>query len=408
MKNHASACAVLVVIVTGTASAQTWPVGLTSTLQFGFPTVGPAPLGGMTFDATGTQLLLVGGAGATGATAYAHGPIRHPGTGRITGLGSATPFGLTPNADGGLALHGGLLWWAKYPTHQVAQLDPVTGLTATTALPAAWSTTGGLTFVPPGYPNAGELIVSSYSYGSLYSFPIVPAGNGFFNLGPATLYATMPQFGSEGLAFVSSGPLAGHLLVANYTYGKIAAIPIAPSGLPVGGAATPVVLPVIDNLSGAEGIAIDPLTGDLFVSSYNTSILFRIDGFTTFTPLASDYPFVSAGAGATVEFFVRAGSANALRGFALAASGSGTVPGTQIGLINVPLNVDVITDFVIINWNTPLLTNFVGTTDITGAAVATVNIPPILLGAPISVDFAGALLSPVDFATNAVHLNIVP
>ena len=63
---------------------------------------------------------------------------------------------------------------------------------------------------------------------------------------------------------------------------------------------------------------------------------------------------------------------------------------------------------MIANWNTPLFTNFVGTTNATGAAVATINIPPIVIGGPIGLDFAGALLNPVDFATNAVHITLLP
>jgi hypothetical protein len=76
--------------------------------------------------------------------------------------------------------------------------------------------------------------------------------------------------------------------------------------------------------------------------------------------------------------------------------------------VTVPLNVDAITSLVLANWNTPLVANFVGTTDATGAAFATINIPPVAIGGAIALDFAGALLNPVDFATNAVHVTLVP
>ena len=82
--------------------------------------------------------------------------------------------------------------------------------------------------MPAGYPNAGTLLVSSYSYGGIYSIPLTPAANGLFTLGAATLYANMPQAGTEGLEFVTSGPLAGHLLVANYNFGTIDAVTIDP------------------------------------------------------------------------------------------------------------------------------------------------------------------------------------
>jgi hypothetical protein len=403
------AVAVLVAALAVPVSAQTWPVGLTSTLQFTSPAVGPASLGGLTFDLPANQLLLVGGAAGSTAAAYAYTPIRDPATSRITGLSAGTLFLSMPNADGGLALHAGTLFWATYPNHQVGQYNTVTTASSNTVLPAAFSTTGGLTIVPAGYPNAGTLLVSSYSYGDIYAIPLTPAANGLFTLGAATLYANMPQPGTEGLEFVSTGPLAGRLLAANYNAGTIDAVTIDPStGLPVGGPSTPVVTTVISSLSGAEGLGIDPVTGDLFISSYNLGTLFRVDGFNTFTALAADFPAFSIGGGATVNLYVRAGSSHANRLYALAASGSGTVPGTLIGAAFVPLNVDAVTNFVIMNWNTPLFTNFVGNTNASGAALATINIPPLVIGAPIGLDFAGALVNPVDFGTNAVHIMLLP
>jgi hypothetical protein len=399
----------LLAVLAARAEAQNWPVGLTSTLQWTTPAVGPAHFGGVTFDASGSQMLVVGAGATVSATAFSYTPIRDPGTSRITGLSAGTSFAPTPGGDGGLELQGGLLWWTKYGSHQVGQYNPANATSYSVGLPAFWSTTGGLTFVPAGYPNAGMLLVSSYTFGWIYSFPLVSAGNGFFNLGPASLYANMPQAGSEGMKFITSGPLAGHLLVANYTFQRIDAIPINPAtSLPMGGVNTPVVNTIITGLAGAEGLGVDPVTGDLFISSLLTSILYRVDGFGTFTALSADHPSVSVGGGAVVKLFVRAGTANAGRGFALAGSASGTMPGTPIGTVIVPLNVDAVTNFVIANWNTALFTFFLGTTDATGAAVATLNIPPILIGGAIGLDFAGGLLSPVDFATNAVHLTLTP
>jgi hypothetical protein len=49
-----------------------------------------------------------------------------------------------------------------------------------------------------------------------------------------------------------------------------------------------------------------------------------------------------------------------------------------------------------------------GTTSTNGVAVATFNVPPLALGGPFGLDFAGVLLNPVDFATNAVHVTLMP
>jgi hypothetical protein len=284
----------------------------------------------------------------------------------------------------------------------------MTGTTLMTALPTALQTTGGVVVIPPGYPNAGKLLVSSFSTGDIYAIPLTPAGNGFYNLGTATLYANMLS-GSEGMRFVTSGPLAGRLLVANYAYSRLDAIVIDPTtGLPVGGPSTPSVTNVIPALSGCQGVGVDPITGDVFISSYSASVLYRVDGFGSFTALSADHPSFSVGGGAAVNLYLRSGSSHAGRPYALVATASGTMPGTPVGSVVVPLNVDAITNIVLANMNTPLFSNFMATADTKGAAIATFNIPPFAIGNPIGLDFAGVLLNPVDFATNAVHVTLVP
>src|SRR5204862_3913716 len=136
-------------------------------------------------------------------------------------LSPGTAFAPTPDADSGLELQGGLLFYSKYSYHQVGQYNPATMASYATPLSQSFSSTGGLTFIPSGYPNAGTLLVSSYTQGHIYSMPLVPAGSGFFSVGTATLYAHMPSVGTEGIKFVTSGPLAGHLLVANYNLGRL-------------------------------------------------------------------------------------------------------------------------------------------------------------------------------------------
>jgi hypothetical protein len=400
---------VIVGSLVASAAAQSWPVGLNSTLQWNVPNVGPANLGGVTFNASGSQLLMVGNATSIAATAYAYNTTRDPGTSRVTGLTPAGGYAPTPAADGGLDLYGGIVFWATYPTYQIGQYNPMTGTTLMTALPTIFQTTGGVVVIPPGYPTAGKLLVSSFSSGDIYAIPLTPAGNGFYNLGTATLWANMPVSGSEGMRFATSGPLAGRLLVANYAYGRLDAVAIDPAtGFPVGGPSTPSVTNVIPVLSGLQGVGVDPITGDVFLSSYSGGVLYRVDGFGSFTALSADHPSFSVGGGATVNLYLRSGSSHAGRPYALVASASGTMPGTPVGSIVVPLNVDAITNLVLANINTPLFSNFMATADTKGAAIATFNVPPLAIGAPIGLDFAGVLMNPIDFATNAVHITLIP
>ena len=98
------------------------------------------------------------------------------------------------------------------------------------------------------------------------------------------------------------------------------------------------------------------------------------------------------------------------RTYLVAASVSGTQPGTQIGAITLPLNWDFITNFALLNVNTPAFTNFLGALDGNGDAVATFNVPvisdPAVIG--LTFDFAWLTLNPIDFASNAVGVLFVP
>ena len=76
----------------------------------------------------------------------------------------------------------------------------------------------------------------------------------------------------------------------------------------------------------------------------------------------------------------------------------------------LPLNVDVYFDFTLNNPNTPVLSNSFGALDGLGEATASFNLPtglpPTAIG--LVVHHAFALLSPKDFASNAVAVELVP
>jgi hypothetical protein len=88
-----------------------------------------------------------------------------------------------------------------------------------------------------------------------------------------------------------------------------------------------------------------------------------VDGLQTLNALAADHPSLSVGGGVAVNLYIRAGWTHANRQYALVATGSGTAPGTPIGAVTVPINVDPITQAVLANMNTPLFSNFLGTTN---------------------------------------------
>jgi hypothetical protein len=229
----------------------------------------PTPLGGLAFNAAGDTLIVGGFANYASGSLQAIPVNRDPGTQRVTGLGAPSYLALAPHIDGGVAGMGGTWFYSQHPINSIGQFN---GAASTSSpLPAALYSTGGLTFVPPGLPNAGTLLVSSFSQGGIYSVATAPAGNGFLSIGTATLFASLPG-GLEGLAFIPAGPFAGDLLVADFTFSSVSVLDIDPlTGLPAGGSANPSLTTIIPYWYGAEGVAVDPVTGDLWLTQSATS-----------------------------------------------------------------------------------------------------------------------------------------
>src|SRR5208282_3555702 len=138
--------------------------------------------------------------------------------------------------------------------------------------------TGALAFVPAGYSGAGQFKVSSYPSGDFYTVTLAADGSGTYNLTSATLQETLTG-GPQGFAYVPQGsPLfpAQSILVAEYSNGSVASYTIDANGNPVLASRQDFVT----GLTGAEGAAQDPLTGDLFFSTFGGSNqVIEVQGF---------------------------------------------------------------------------------------------------------------------------------
>jgi hypothetical protein len=126
----------------------------------------------------------------------------------------------------------------------------------------------------------------------------------------------------------------------------------------------------------------------------------------TLVTLASN---VSVNGGASIEFRLRAGTANRDRAYVLAGSLSGTMPGIPAGSVVIPINLDSFTWFVLDNLNGPVFRDFAASLDAHGAAGATLDLPPGLgLQGPLPSDWAYVLFAPFDFASDAWRLTLQP
>ncbi|HYC76056.1 MAG TPA: hypothetical protein VEI02_00380, partial [Planctomycetota bacterium] len=293
------------------------------------------------------------------------------------------------------------------PNNQLGQFNGVT--TTTFALPNT-GTTGGLAFVPSGYPNAGTLLVSTYGAGVIYEITLQTLANGFKQPIAASVWcdlSTVGRYYLEGMRFIPSGPHAGDLLVCDYN-GPVLRLDVDANGLPAGGALNPSVeeTAVFGN---TEGLAFDPVTKDLLVSIFTFAELHQIAGYDSFQALTVEpSSFVSTATESATRLQIRAGSINYLRSYILAASASGTVPGTPVGSVVVPLNIDFLTLTVLQYANTPLFDGVVGTTGLFGEATATINLPALNVVGPVATDWAFLLLSPEDFASNPAPIILTP
>jgi len=281
---HAALALVASATVTG-LSAQTvdpFYAGSYTLFNLGSVTGVPTNYGGLIFKSGDPNTILLGGAANGGSGLFYEVPVARGTGGHITGFGTATARGFGTNNDGGVAYGpSGVLFYSEYSINNVGQVKAGSNAddktVALTPLGVAVST-GALNFVPAGYNGAGQFKVSSWSGGQFYTVTMTPDGSGTFNLTGATLEVTLPG-GPEGFVYVPQGsPLFGSqsMLVSEYSSGNVASYTIDANGNPVIASRKTFVA----GLTGAEGAAIDPITGDFVFSTYGGSNhLIRVQGF---------------------------------------------------------------------------------------------------------------------------------
>ena len=131
------------------------------------------------------------------------------------------------------------------------------------------SSQASLQFIPSTFPGAGLLKGLSWSGGEFYTFAVSPDGTGLFDIPSATLETTIGG-GPEGFVYIKDtnpGFPVDSMLVSEFSAGNVAAYTLDAGGNPVPGSRQD----FITGLDGAEGAAIDPLTGDFLFSTFGTA-----------------------------------------------------------------------------------------------------------------------------------------
>jgi hypothetical protein len=245
----------------------------------------PSPYGGLILKVGDSNTLLIGGSANNAAGAiYSIGLVRGTG-GHITGFsGTAKQFCTAPFIDGGLTYGpGGVLYFVTFPDNMLGQIKP--GSTVPdkfidlTALGVA-SSTGGLNFVPTGFPGAGGIRITSYNGGGFYSGLLTADGTGTFDLSNVMLLSTIADATqAEGFIYVPSnspGFTSPAILLNEYRNGRVSALNIDANGVP-----DPTTRQdFVTGLTGAEGAFIDPLTGDFIFATFGGGDqLIAVSGF---------------------------------------------------------------------------------------------------------------------------------
>lgn len=253
------------------------------------------PYGGMCFKPGDPNTLLVAQQADSAACTIVALPVTRDGLGHIVGFGAPTVFSSAFGVAGG-GLDGGLvvgpqdvLFYATFPDNTLGQIKPGSSapdkLIDLTPLGVEGST-GGVAFMPPGFPGAGELRVLGYAPGAWHHGHVTPDGAGTFDVtielptvelggGPTSMVFASPK--NPGFADAYGiGSDIGYLLVAKWSAGRVDCYYVDEQGDPVLASE----LPFLDDMDGAVGMAFDPVSGDLLVSTFSLAThIVRVSGF---------------------------------------------------------------------------------------------------------------------------------
>ncbi len=241
----------------------------------------PNGYGGLVFDRSDPGRLLVASPAINGnGKIYSVGVVRDAGGHVIGWSGAPTPLVDLPNDDGGLVYgRDGVLFSAQWPDQKLIQVKPGSAqIDKQIFLPALGPRDVSLNIVPYGFPGACSLKLVSYFTGRWWSAQLQPDGLGTFDLSGVTEASPIFGGGAEHLVYVPRGAPVfedGTVLVTEWDLGNVASYSIDANGDPI--AATRRL--VITGFPSPEAFAIDPLTGDLFITSLGGSRIRRISGF---------------------------------------------------------------------------------------------------------------------------------
>lgn len=255
----------------------------------------PAPGGGLVFKAEDPNKIIVGGAAnSLSGALYEFTVIRDSG-GHITGVGPASYLGSASYVDSGITYEPttGVLFVCGWPDNLLHQYKPGNYTTPSKTINLGVNNpASSIGFVPASYPGSGRAKLVIRSAGIGYDITLIPDGTGTFNIGPVA-----PQEGAllgnpAGFTYVPLGSALfakPSMMVTEYSSGAVGAYELDED---TGWAIVSSRRAVAAGLTGARGAAVDPVTGDYILSTFDGTVrLWNITGGFVpygFSPPAAD------------------------------------------------------------------------------------------------------------------------
>ena len=262
----------------------------------------PSNLGGLFFSDDGRFVFVVGAADTSSSALYAVDLTRDPETGAVTDLGPAEDVRVVFESTVS-GLDTGFAWGPErtlfhnyWPAHQLAQrpagidgkevLFPMEPL----GIPESIS---GVAFSPFRVDDGtqfGTLQVSVWGNGSIFDVPLRRSRPGIFEPIRAELFCRVSR-GAGAFRYIPTGHHAGDILYAEWNAGALVRLSIDPAtGLPIDretsvptlATTTPELNLFAADALGVWGLAFDPVTNDLFLTTWGrrpSDVIQRIGGF---------------------------------------------------------------------------------------------------------------------------------
>jgi hypothetical protein len=277
--------ALFLIAATSRASAQV--IGGPWSGHYSVANLGSAPgvpgyYGGVAFAPDDASHLLIGGNANTSIGAVYSIRVQRDSTGHIVGFASsAAKLADAPFVDGGLAFApGDVLLYTAFPINVLGQIQPgASGPSKTTLLAGlgVGGSAGGCAVVQPTPGGPLRLKLTSPGISRWYDAPLTPDGSGGFDVGLATPRGpAVPSAGS--MAYVEAGQpgFAVDTALVTSCNGFVGAYSVDSNG----DIATLLGSFVLSMAGCADGMTLDPLTGDLVIAVWDLKRIHVVRGFT--------------------------------------------------------------------------------------------------------------------------------